>query len=334
MATTAHDRGIVTLHDLAKLKMPDGKITSLCEQLTLRTPFLQDVHWQEGNLTTGHRIGRRTALPSIGWRGINEGVAAGKSEEDTIDETCGMLQGRSEIDVQLLKLNGGNPFRLKKEMAFVPAFMNELETGFFYHSTKATPKKFMGLSPRLDSFTNVSHPSQVIQTNLITPSGNEQSSAWFVGWGPDKVYGIVPKDSHAGLDHQDLGDNHFAEDAAGNKYRVAVSEWTQHVGLCVEDARYVVRVPNLDSSAMVRTGSLLIQSLIEGYHQIEDHQQCRCVLYVNRFLFKMLHHQAIQGTFGGTLTMQTLADGRPLMTFLGCPIRMSGALLATEAVIS
>lgn len=333
MATTAHDEGIVTLFDLAKLKMPDGKIAAICEQMTKRSPFLQDVHWKQGNLTTGHRIARRTALPSIGWRGINEGVATGKSQEDTVDETCGMLQGLSEIDVRLIKLNGGNPFRLKKEMAFSIAFANEIESGFFYHSTKATPKKFMGLSPRLDALSGIPFATQAVASQ-ISASGNDQTSAWWVGWGDDKVYGIVPQDTVAGLEYQDLGDNHFADDANGNKYRVARGEWTQQVGLCVEDGRYVVRVCNIDTSAIVRTGSLLIQSLIDGYHQIQDPRQCRLVLYVNRTVYKYLHHQALQGTLNGTLTIQSLENGQPLMTFLGAPIRSTDALLNTESPLS
>lgn len=333
MATTAHDAGIVTLFDLAKLTGPDGKILRVAELMTKNSPFLEDVHWQQGNLTTGHRIAQRTALPSLGWRGLNEGVAASKSLEDTVDETCGLVEGRSEVDIKMLELNGGDPFRAKKDQAFTIAMANEIESGFFYHSTKTAPKKFMGLTPRLDAFSGIPFVSQIIKANLITPSGNDQNSAWFVGWGEDKVYGIVPKGTQAGLQHEDMG-KQLVEDANGNKYIAKVSVFNQWVGLCVEDGRYVVRVPNIDSSAIARTGSLLIQLLTEGYHQIQDHRRCRCVLYVNRFVYKYLHHQILAGTSGGTLTMESIENGRPQMYFLGIPVRMTEALLETEAVVS
>jgi hypothetical protein len=158
-------------------------------------------------------------------------------------------------------------------------------------------------------------------------------SAWFIGWGQDKVYGIVPKGTQAGLEHVDMGQQDL-EDAAGNKYEGRVSIFRQWAGLCVEDYRYVVRVCNIDKSAMVGTGKLLIQSLVLGYHQIQDPRDCNLVLYMGRYLYSYLHQQVLDNALSGNFVQASIEDGKPVMRFMGVPIRVSEALHTAETIVA
>lgn len=331
MATTALNSENPTLLDMIKAKDPDGSVAKVVELLTKKCPLLEDMTWKEGNLDTGHRVTSRTGLPSIGWRGFNEGVAAGKSRRDQFDETCGMLEGRSQVDCEEADLNGNAAaFRASEDMAFMASFQHELERAMFYESTLTSPKKILGLSPRLD-LTTGSYGDQIYDSQ-ISSSGNDQTSIWFIVWSPETVFGIVPKGSKAGISHHDMGEQMVA-DEAGNRYRAYETVWNWKAGLCVRDARYVVRLANIDTSAIAATGKLLIEDMIGAYHRLQDTTSGRLVIYANRTVATYLHLQAADTVKNSTLSIENIG-GKPVTTFLGAPIRIADQLLNTEAVVS
>ena len=96
--------GFPTLLDQIKRTDPDGQIADIVEALTERNPILMDGMAQEGNLPTGHRVTIRSGLPTIAWRQFNQGISASKSTTIQVDETCGMMNGRFEVDCSLAKL--------------------------------------------------------------------------------------------------------------------------------------------------------------------------------------------------------------------------------------
>ena len=118
--------GLPTLLDQIKRTDPDGTIADIIEALTQRNPILQDAVAMEGNLPTGHRLTIRDGLPQVGWRMFNEGVDRGKSTTIQVDETCGMLEGRSVVDCKLAKLNGNEAaFRSSEDMSFLQTHLAE-----------------------------------------------------------------------------------------------------------------------------------------------------------------------------------------------------------------
>lgn len=331
MATTALSIENPTLLDQIKLTAPDGSIMRVVQSLAKKTPLIEDATAIEGNLPTGHRFATQTGLPSIGWRRFNEGVASGTSKEDTIDEACGMLEGHSIVDVQLAKLNGNEAaFRAVKDMAFMTAFKNEVETGVFYHSTKTNPEKFMGLAPRLDSLSGPFN-DQIVNSQ-ISSSGDDQASMWFVTWSPETVYLIYPKGSTGGLQNHDMGIQ-MVEDSAGNRFRAYETVWNWNLGLCVQDARYLVRLANIDTSAIAKTGKLLIEDMVDAYHRLQDHNTGRLVIYCNRTIAKYLHLQAMDTVKNSTLTIENIG-GKPVTHFLGAPVRTTDALNIVEASVA
>lgn len=331
--TAALDSTNLNMTEVAKRLDPDGGMAQIIEQMAKMTPELDDAVWIEGNLPTGHRISLRNALPTLTWRLANQGVPGSKSAVDQVDETCGQLAGHCVVDEDTAGL-GGNAVavRASEDAAFVAAMANEVATGLFYHSHSSNPERFTGLSPRLASTTGL-YGGQVLPSE-ISASGSDQASAWWVCWGARGVYMIYPKGTVAGLKMEDMG-KQAVTDADGNRFPAFETFWKWHVGLCVEDYRKVVRVPNIDTSAIAETGTLLLQSLLKGYYQLYKPDAGRCVLYVNRKVAFYLESQAIMGAVNSTLKYEDFGGGgKKTLTFQGCPVRVTDSLLNTEDIIT
>jgi hypothetical protein len=334
------NQGLPTLLDIARRTDPNGKIARIVESLTVETPLLQDMPWFETNGTDGHLITTREALPSLTWRKYNEGVLPTKSRTGQFVETCGMLEGISKVDVALAKRNGDEAgFRMSEDLAFVSSYSRVLEDAFFYASQKVNPERITGLSPRLDALSGIPYSSQVIVHGSGQANGDSDcASIWLVGWGERKVYGIYPKGSTAGLQMKDLGEELVTDSASatstGAEFLAYRSHFKWEPGLAVEDARYLVRICNIDSDNLARTGSTLIDAMEKACEQIQSLTDCRPVFYCNRTIRSYLRSQARDTVkSGGGLTFENI-EGRPMVYFGGVPIHRTDALLNTEAPLT
>lgn len=328
---TTLNADLPTLTDQAKRMDPNGGIARIVESLSKKNALLEDAVFLEGNLPTGHVFTSRTALPAVGFRRFNEGVTPSKSRTDQVTETCGMMSAFSVVDCDLAKLNGNEAaFRASEDAAFMQAMNNEAETGFFYHSTKTAPEKFMGFSPRLDSTTGPGG-SNIIKCESGA-AGSDQASIWLIVWGPDTVHGIFPKGSVAGLQHEDMG-KQLWDDGSGKKMKAYVTSWDWKLGLAVRDWRYVVRICNIDTSATVITTDTIVDAMIRALGKVQDLKSGRPVFYMNRTVSTLLRLQAKNATKNSTLAVENIG-GKPVLSLDGVPCRQTDALLDTEAVVS
>lgn len=322
-----------TLLDQARLLAPDGSMLKLIETLQRRNVMVEDAVFLEGNLPTGHVFASRTALPTIEWRRLNRGTKPSKSRSTQVTETCGMLEGRSVVDVKLANLGGNAPaFRANEDKAFVAAMGNKVESALLYQSTDSAPDTIQGLSPRLDS-TADEGGSQIIKLNAA-PSGNDQTSIWLIVWGPESVHGIYPKGSMVGLKPEDLG-KILVDDGTGTgaQFLAYVTNWNWDLGLCVQDYRQIVRIANIDTSALLITEDTLVPAMVRAYYRIHDLKAGRPVFYVNRFIAETLHLQARSAVKGSTLTIVEI-EGRPVVHVMGIPVHVTDGLINSEAPIA
>ena len=148
--------------------------------------------FKEGNLPTGERVIVRTGLPSVYWRALNQGIPGSKSTTAQIDEACGILEARSEVDKDLAMLNGNTAqFRLSEDTAFLEAMNQTQAETMFYGNPGTDPKKFLGLAPR---YGDLSADNAV---NILNAggSGADNASVYLVVWGDQTVYCPFPKGS-------------------------------------------------------------------------------------------------------------------------------------------
>jgi hypothetical protein len=333
MATKATN--VLTLADWAKRLDPNGKTPDIVELLSQTNEILTDMIWQEGNLPVGHRVTVRTGLPTVAWRLLNNGVQPSKSTTAQIDESCGMLEAWSEVDVELAKLNGNtSAFRLSEAQAFIESMNQEMASTLFYGNSSTAPEEFTGLSTRYSSL------SAANAQNIVSAagSGSDNSSIWLIGWGAQSLFGIFPKGSMAGLEHNDHGEVTVETTAgiAGTRMRAYQDQWKWKCGIALRDWRYSVRIPNIDISNLVAKSSAadIIELMIKAIHRIPNIRAVRPVFYMNRTVMQMLDIMRRDDVItGGGLTFADV-DGKIQYSFRGIPIRICDALLENESVVS
>jgi hypothetical protein len=338
MATLANTN--LTLADWAKRLDPDGKTPKVAELLSQTNEILDDAVFVEGNLPTGHRVVIRTGLPTVYWRALNQGIPNSKSTTVQVDEACGILESRSEVDVLLAKLNGNTAeFRLSEDAAFIEAMNQEQATTMFYGNPSTDPKKFLGLAPRYSSLT-AGNAQNILSAG---GSGTDNTSIFLVVWGDNTVFNPFPKGSQAGLTHQDLGEQTVYD---GDKRMQAFAtryEWQN--GLVVKDWRYVVRICNIDvSDLMGQTGTQaaaaatnIIKLMARAVYRIPNMGMGRAAFYMNRTVHSGLSLAALDKTSAVLKIEQGLTQfGQPnsWLSFLGVPLRRVDALINAEAAVT
>ena len=203
MATLSNSN--LTLADWAKRTDPDGRVPVVAELLSQSNEILEDCVFKEGNLPTGERVVIRTGLPTVYWRALNQGIPSSKSTTAQVDEACGMLESRSEVDKDLAMLNGNTAqFRLSEDTAFIEAMNQTQATTLFYGNPATDPKTFLGLAPRYSAISGAQNAQNVISAGGADAAAN--TSVYLVVWGDQTVYCPFPKGSKAGLIHEDLGE--------------------------------------------------------------------------------------------------------------------------------
>lgn len=346
MATLGQS-GKVTLLDWAKSLDPDGNTATVVELLNQTNEILTDMPFMEGNLPTGHKSTIRTGLPTAIWRQMYQGVPASKSVRAQIEDACGMLETRAELDKDVAALNGNDKtFRLSEAQAFLEAMNQNMASTMFYGDTAVNPERFMGLAPRFSTISGAANGQNIIDAG---GTGSDNTSVWLVVWGKNTVSGIFPKGSKAGIEHEDLG-LIDAFDANNNRYRALADHWQWKTGLTVRDWRYVVRIANIDVSDLVgqsttqasTASTAIIKLMVRAMARIPFMGMGTPVFYATRTVKEMLSVAALDKSNAALAIVPavnqfgTVAPGyvQKQTEFCGVPIRTVDQLLTTEARIT
>lgn len=329
--------GTLTLADVAKRLDPSGKAQSIGELLNQTNAVLDDIPWVEGNLISGHQFTQRTSLPTPTWITTNSGITPTKSSTAQNVESVGILGAVSEVAKEVAEHGGQLQHTLMSEsVAQIEGMGQEFAGTLFYGNVTTAPTEFHGFAPRYNS------TSGTTGQNIISGSGSgsDNSSVWLVGWGKDKVYGIYPKGSKAGLEQINKGLETIEDTAgiggSGTRLLGYRTFFYWKCGLAVQDWRYVVRIPNIDISNLVAKASAadLMELMIKATYRIPNLQACSPRFYVNRSVMQMLDIQARDDVqTGGQLGYQDVG-GKRMVSFRGIPIRLVDQLTEAESAVS
>jgi len=329
----------LTLADWAKRTDPEGRVPVVAELLSQSNEILEDCVFKEGNLPTGERVVIRTGLPAVYWRALNQGIPNSKSQTAQVDEACGILEARSEVDKDLAMLNGNTAqFRLSEDVAFLEAMNQTQATTMFYGNPAIEPKSFLGLAARYSAAPGSSGVGQ----NIIEGGGTstDNTSVYLVVWGDNTVYCPFPKGSTAGLMHEDLGEQTVYD--GNNRLQAYATRYQWKNGLVVKDWRYVVRIANIDVSDLVGvTGTQtntaatdLVKLMARAMYRIPNMSMGRAAFYMNRTVHSGLAVKAMDRSQNVLAVNQGLSQfGTPYswLSFLGVPCRRVDALINAEA---
>jgi hypothetical protein len=342
----------LTLADWAKRLDPDGRVPAVAELLSQSNEILEDCVFKEGNLPTGERVVIRTGLPTVYWRALNQGVPSSKSTTAQVDEACGILEARSEVDKDLAMLNGNTAqFRLSEDAAFLEAMNQTMAQTLFYGNPGTDPKTFLGLAPRYSSLSAAVGNSQNVLSAGGTVSG-QQTSVYLVVWGDNTVYCPFPKGSKAGLTHEDLGEQTVYTPSSNPLYASSTDRMQAYVtryqwknGLVVKDWRYVVRICNLDttdlftqtSTQAAGAGTALIKMMSRALYRVPNMAMGRAAFYMNRTVHSALSIHALDKSQYVLKVNEGLSQfGTPsnYLSFLGVPLRRVDQILNTESAVA
>jgi hypothetical protein len=322
-----------TLIDLARRQDPDGKIAIIAEIMNQYNEILDDMQWKEGNTATGEKTTVRTGLPEGTWRRLNYGVQPTKSQTKQIFDACGMLEAYAEIDKDLADLNGNTAeFRLSEDRAFLEGMNQQMAYTLFYGNTDTNPERFNGFAGRYDDTTAASG------ANILSGSGSDDTntSVWLIHWGPQTAYGIYPKGSIGGFQHRDLGEvTLWDAQTPPGKYQGYRTHYKWDCGLTVRDWRYMVRICNIDVSALTKdaaTGANLIDLMVQAIELLPATKLGTPVFYCNKTVKSFLRRQMANKTNARLAFAEVM--GKHVMIFDEIPVKRVDQLLNTEATVS
>lgn len=339
----------LTLADWAKRVEDDGRMSIIVDLLSQANEMMDDMLWTEGNQTDGFKTTVRTGLPTATWRMLYQGVAPTKSTTAQITERTGNMEAYSVIDKDLADLNGNTAqFRLGEDAAFFEGMTQQMQAAVLYSNSLQTPAQIMGLAPRYNTI-NTANAETAKNVIDMGGAGATNTSIWFMQWGQNSVFGMFPRGKLGGLQHKDLGE-WTQTNSDGSKYQIYQSHFKWEAGLCVRDWRTVVRLANIDVTALSGVNAAnLTNGLVRASHlfptaprSIAPVQgatrpsgvvgQGNFAIYTNRTVSTFLDLQALNKT--NVLLSLSEWDGRPVTMFRGVPIRTVDRLLSTETALT
>lgn len=333
----------LTLADWAKRQDLEGKTPVIAELLSQTNEILEDAVFKQGNLPTGHRVIIRTGLPTVYWRALNAGIPNSKSTTAQVDEGCGILEARSEIDKDLAELNADDAnFRMSEDLAFIEA-MNQTQTEtMFYGNPGTDPKQYLGLATRYSAISGAGNAQNILDAGGDAAATN--ASIWLVVWGDNTVFCPFPKGSKAGLFQEDLGEQ-TVFNSDGTRMQALATRFQWKNGLVVKDWRYVVRIANIkvaDLLAQTTTQTAaastnIIKLMARALYRIPNIKAGRPAFYMNKTIHSGLAIAAMDKSQYVLKINEGLTQyGAPhsWLSFLGVPLRQVDRLLNTETKVT
>jgi hypothetical protein len=125
-------------------------------------------------------------------------------------------------------------------------------------------------------------------------------------------------------------------DGSNGRAEIYRTHYSWAVGMAVPDWRYIVRIANIDHSALTATaasGANIVDLMVQAIEMLPSTGNVRPVFYMNRTLRSFLRRQIMNNT-NVNLTLETVGGKRVLM-FDEYPVRRSDQLLnGTEATVA
>lgn len=340
----------VTLFDWGQRQEPNGGVAPIANILSQTNSMAKVFPLVAGNLSTGHRVTVAAGLPTAYYRSLNIGIPTSAAKTVQVDESCAILEARSEMDIDLAMLNGNTPeFRLSEAKMFLEAMSQAHQTGILYGNPATDPKQILGLTPRYSSL------SAGNAANIITPGAggsNNNTSVWLLGLSDTTIFGIYPKGSQAGLLHENLGrQTSFDAGGTGLRMEVFAERFQWKFGVVVRDWRYGVRICNLQVNAAAGGNAInfiegtmaasattnIIHLMTQAIARLPSLDSVRPVFFMNRTVFTALMRVAMEKSMPGLLLQNALDQfGKPqmMLSFLGIPMMQVDAILNTEAAVA
>jgi hypothetical protein len=305
-----------------------------------RAELVSRTGWWITTASTKHTRSFRTGLPEVSWGALYAGIPQGKAAKQQVDDTTGFVEGLSSVDVRQLELYDENKaeYRSQEARAYIESMSQELMSALFYHNSATDIRKPKGLGARYGVKATSGAGAQIIDAG---GTGSDNTSIWFVEWGFDGLSAIYPKGTTAGIKRENKGEQKTL-DADGLVYFTEDEKIAAHVGFSIGDWQRVTRIANIDVSEM-KAGNVDLYAFMRNaywkqktWHVNKIHDQGapgRIAIYCNRDVAEALDGLASNaGANDSFIRLRPMEiEGREVDTYRRAPIRVTEALLNTEA---
>ncbi len=326
--------GTFSLLELSKRTAPDGTIPEIIENLAERYEFLADQIFIPGNLDTGHMAIVRTGIPEATWAKIGEYTIPQNSKTAQVTFNTGMLKEITEVPDDILKISA-EPQRVlfSEEIGMLQGMNKTLASTVFYGNENTEPAEFTGLA---NYYNDLSAESA---DNIIDAkgTGSNNASIWLVGWSPQTISMIIPKNVPAGLQRETEGvvSSHNSD---GGILRVHRTHYQQFAGLAVMDWKSGVRIANIDRGNLKADASgdsaNLPELMFEACELLDSKGAVNPIFYMDRQVLTKLRQQLANALSSSTLTMERVGGIRTAVFQEEFPIRRVDALSVDEARVT
>ena len=222
----------LTLLDIAARTNNDA-IVGLIEDVTTYSPEFRSfpVRPIPG---VSYLVARRTALPSSGFRNVNEGIAAGESTYVQELKQCYFLDAQMEVDEAIVKADDRSLGDLLADegSGALQSAINTIGLQAYY-GTSAGAKGFAGLS------------TQISNDTVYAGGTTNTASAYLVDLSLKGVHFVIGRDGSIDMPawmKQQL------KDGSNNPYMAYVTNLSSYLGLQVGSANSVYRVRGIDAT--------------------------------------------------------------------------------------
>jgi hypothetical protein len=325
--------GKVTLLDLAQETLPGGeRFLEIAKILSSnkRTPIFADAHWEEAMQATGDIFGRDAYLPNGDFRSINNGLDATSGKTDQLTEPVSLYEDRGIVDSELMRIankakpGGGLEFRARKDDAHIRGGAIWLGDKMLYGvRAVATPNYIDGFATRRATIAG----GNIADNGDAT--GSSVTSAYLLGWGPEKVSMLYPAAGKTQIVIEDDKGEVLVTGANSKQLWAYVTEFFFRYGIRIMDEAYFQRLCNIGTST---ANPIDIDKLIELYHNLPDTEGA--VLYVNKTGLIQLEQQAKDLGDEHVLRWVRLDTGGSVLMFKGdVPVHRWDSIKNTEAVV-
>ena len=310
-----------TLVELAKRTDPQGNTAELINILAEKNPMLEEAHWERANDLNSHEYTQVIELPKGEFGRINKGIAysAGRTKQ-VVEPICEITDAYC-VDDRLLKMSASPQEYLAKEAALHVEGIGQTAHKTLLYGNKGTdPDAINGFMTRYNTLSN---------PNVIGGggTGSDTASILIVNWGRDGAYLCYPREFGDFLTEKGPSDQ-WIQPTAGTGYWGKVITWSIRMGLCIANPRNVQRIANLETSGSSNIFS--DSDLITALNKMD--RTDNAVIYVNRQIYTQMQI-AFKDRANVNFTMEQ-AWGRPIMHFMGIPIKRCDEMLATETAIA
>lgn len=310
-----------TLVELAKRTKPDGNMAELINTLAEKNPMLEEAHWEQANDINSHQFVQVISEPMGSFGRINKDIPFSAARTKQVVEPIGSIVDALKVDERLLeKAPNASEYMAREAELHVSGMGKTAHRTLLYGSRAVEPDGIDGFMTRLSA----------LGSNVINggATGAATSSILVVKWGRDGAYLTYPRNFGKFLEEKGPDRVWVSEgQGASGGYWAQVATWAINMGLCIAKPKNVQRIANI-SAAGGQNGfnaDLLVQAL-DSLDNTDG-----AVIYVPKAVYTQMNIALMNKT--NTHYSREEEWGRPVLHFMGIPVKRCDQMLATETAL-